>query len=138
MNLNELYGRVDIGSLNKATTRTPYCDNDYVIQNAQINEANICCTDTDISFLDLVLDTTAGPIRLDLAIIGENENGNHYAEKGMRLLSDLMQVVGVKKFCDIAGKYIRVAFKVCNSSPIHIVGNILTDDWIDLKLYNNW
>ena len=46
------------------------------------------------------------------------------------LFMNIMNIVGVKRFNDMKGKYVRVAIKsMCH--PVKIIGNIIEDKWFD-------
>ena len=47
---------------------------------------------------------------------------------------NIMNVVGVERFNDMKGKYVRVAIKGLGS-PVKIIGNIIEDKWFDPELF---
>lgn len=49
----------------------------------------------------------------------------------MRIIAEIIETVGVKKWEDCKDKYIRVVSNG-NSSEIKIIGNIIKDQWFDL------
>lgn len=57
----------------------------------------------------------------------------------MRIIIEIIETVGVKKWEDCKGKYIRVVSNG-NSSEIKIIGNIIKDQWFDLDehYYGPW
>ena len=46
----------------------------------------------------------------------------------------IMDTVGVEKFQDLKGKYIRVAAKGWGNS-VKIIGNIINDKWFDTETF---
>lgn len=64
------------------------------------------------------------------------KNSDFKAETGDGLVAmmRIMNVVGVSKWEDLEGKYVRVALPADSwGSSIHIIGNILDDKWFDQK-----
>lgn len=53
-------------------------------------------------------------------------------EYSMEVISDILDVVGVKQWEDLPGKYIRIEDNGWGSS-ITKIGNIIEDKWIDFK-----
>ena len=53
---------------------------------------------------------------------------------GMEYLIRIMDTVGVEKFQDLKGKYIRVATKGWGD-PVKIIGNIIKDKWFDAETF---
>lgn len=51
---------------------------------------------------------------------------------GMEYIRRLMEVVGVEKWEDLKGKYVRVR-KADRWGAIEAIGNIIKDDWFDPK-----
>lgn len=49
---------------------------------------------------------------------------------GLEAIMQTLRVVGVEKWEELPGKYIRVD---ADSSQIHRIGNIMEDDWLDLE-----
>ena len=52
--------------------------------------------------------------------------------KGIEEIMRIMDVVGVERFKDLEGKYVRVVSESC-SAPIYKIGNIIEDKWFDYK-----
>ena len=46
----------------------------------------------------------------------------------------IMDTVGVERFQDLKGKYVRVATKGLGSS-VKIIGNIIKDKWFDAETF---
>ena len=53
---------------------------------------------------------------------------------GMESIMRIMDVVGVARFQDLKGKYVRVAIKGWGHS-VKIIGNILEDKWFDIETF---
>ena len=52
----------------------------------------------------------------------------------MELITEIMKTVGVKKWEDLIGKYIRVITEGC-STPIRKIGNLMEDKWFDIDKF---
>ena len=52
--------------------------------------------------------------------------------RGMELISEILDVVGVKRWEDLKGKCIRIKDKGYNST-IDEIGNLLEDKWLNFK-----
>lgn len=53
---------------------------------------------------------------------------------GLEAMMRIMDVVGVEKWEDLKGKYIRIKSEGWWST-IHTIGNVLEDEWFDLKKF---
>ena len=51
------------------------------------------------------------------------------------LIRDILKTVGITRWSDLTGKYIRIDDNNNRNSTITKIGNILTDNWIDLRSY---
>ena len=54
--------------------------------------------------------------------------------KGLESIMRIMDTVGVERFQDLKGKYVRVATKGWGSS-VKIIGNIIEDKWFDIETF---
>lgn len=50
------------------------------------------------------------------------------------VIRGIMEVVGVRNWSDLKGKYIRIDDKD-QKGPISIIGNIIEDKWFDIRTY---
>ena len=55
-----------------------------------------------------------------------------FRAKSMKAVSEILNVVGVDKWEDLPGKYIRFEDNDCGATAIKI-GNIIDDKWFDMK-----
>lgn len=51
------------------------------------------------------------------------------------IIRDILNTVGVTRWSDLKGKYIRIDDNNDRHSTITKISNILTDNWIDLRSY---
>lgn len=63
---------------------------------------------------------------------GKTSSKRVFQAKSMEAISKVLEVVGVTKWEDLPGKYIRFEDNEGNS-PITKIGNILSGKWFDLK-----
>jgi hypothetical protein len=54
--------------------------------------------------------------------------------RGLQCIQEVMRVVGVSSWESLAGKYIRVE-QDDSEYTIHKIGNLMEDNWIDLKTF---
>lgn len=50
----------------------------------------------------------------------------------MECLTEIMNVVGVRNWEDLNGKYIRIEYNGLGST-IDTIGNLMKDDWFNIK-----
>ena len=62
---------------------------------------------------------------------GTEEKGTAY---GMNLIMKTLKAVGVEKWEDLKGQYVRV-YSGGPGSHIYKFGNIMEDDWLDFSTY---
>ena len=81
----------------------------------------------DINFMPIVL----------MTILSDDEchDDTLRFQKGIKALMRIMEVIGVDKFEDIKGKYVRLAFVKYDDSTAKIIGNIIEDKWFDAELF---
>ena len=51
------------------------------------------------------------------------------------LINDILKTVGVTRWSDMKGNYIRIDDNDKHNSTITKIGNLMTDNWIDLRSY---
>lgn len=113
------------------------------IRNAQITDVRLYIEDHDILTFDIVLKLQGGGgcvlggYALDQAYrIKLSESSWEYERKsspaGLDCMRKIMEVVGVRSWEELKGKYIRYEDGGWGSS-ITKIGNILKNDWIDIK-----
>lgn len=109
----------------------------YRIENALITKVDLSMADHDCLTLAMVLDggswgTVYGGYCLGHGYLGSDDFSG--SARGLESIMRIMDVVGVERFQDLKGKYIRVAVKG-GSSPVKIIGNILNDKWFDTETF---
>lgn len=109
----------------------------YRIENALITNADISMADHGCLTLSITLDgggwgVVYGGYCLGHGYLGaDNFDGS---ASGLESIMRIMDVVGVVRFQDLKGKYVRVATKGL-SGPVKIIGNILNDQWFDIETF---
>ena len=108
------------------------------IVNAQIKRTDLGPGETCGFTLNLTLDVQdgygviVGGVVLDTYDKWEDERvGTTY---GMNVIMRVMEVVGVRRWEELEGKFIRVVSGGIGSSVTKI-GNLMKDDWIDFTEY---
>ena len=118
-------------------TQDKLTDLGYRIKNALITQVDLSMADHGCFTLEMTLDgggwgVVYGGYCLGKGFIGADEFEG--SAVGMEYLMRIMDTVGVEKFQDLKGKYVRVATKGCGSS-VKIIGNILRDKWFDAETF---
>lgn len=62
------------------------------------------------------------------------EGERKYLHSGLEVISIILDVVGVNRWEDLKGKYIRVKDNGL-SQPIHEIGNLMADKWFNINNY---
>lgn len=111
----------------------------YRLENMKITSVDLSMQDHGC--ITLMMDirgssvgTIYGGICLGHGYLGAKEFSG--SEKAMPYIMRIMDVVGVERFNDLKGKYIRIATKTI-SSPVKIIGNIVEDKWFDSESFFN-
>ena len=108
------------------------------IKNAKIKDTMLGIEDHGIMTFMLHLDYEgsgqgAGGYSLDTPI---KKDGQHWQRVGtaggMNLVMEIMKVVGVSKWEDLKGKYIRAQ---ADQRKVHAIGHFLKDEWLDFGEY---
>lgn len=107
----------------------------YEIKNARITGADLDMQDHGCMTLSLGLDgggwcCNYGGYCLGYGYLGAKEFEG--SAKGMESIMRIMDVVGVERFSDLKGKYVRVATKGWGST-VKIIGNVIKDQWFDIE-----
>ena len=108
----------------------------YKIENAQITYADLSMEDHGCITLCMPLDgagwgTVYGGYCLGHGYVGSKEFDSD--KNAMVYIMRIMDTVGVSRFNDLVGEYVRIA-----EGPGHIVkiiGNILEDKWFDAESF---
>lgn len=107
--------------------------NGYKIENARIANADLSMEDHGCLTFNMELNGGGWGCVYGGYCIGKGYLGARESEgsaKGNEYIMRIMDTVGVSKFSDLEGKYIRVATKGLGS-VVKIIGNIIKDQWFD-------
>lgn len=105
----------------------------YRIENAKIERVNLSMADHGVLCLEMTLNGDGWGVIYGGLVIGKGYLGAKEfsgTPKGIEYIMRIMDTVGVSKFNDMVGKYIRVATMGWGDT-IKIIGNIIEDKWFD-------
>lgn len=107
----------------------------YTIENAKITSVDLSMGDHSCLTSSIVLKGAGwgcsyGGYCLGHGYLGAPDDFFDGSPQGIEYIERIMDVVGVGRFNDLPGKYVRVATKGWGS-PIKIIGNIINDKWFD-------
>lgn len=109
-------------------------NNGYRIENAQIKSVDLS-NDGGIFSLAMALEGNGWGVVYGGRVIGKSyDNEITSSENGIEYIMRIMDVVGVSRFNDMKGKYVRVALKGWGDS-VEIIGNIIENKWFDQKAF---
>lgn len=104
---------------------------DTEVENARITSTHLGLEDHGIFTFWLHLDYGSSGQGYGGYGLGSYKQGDsHGLDFGMATIQRVMQVVGVEKWEDLPGKYVRTEH---NWTRVTRIGNILKDDWLDLE-----
>ena len=111
----------------------------YTIENALIENVDLSMADHGCLTLAMTLQgggwgVTYGGYCLGKGYLGADDDFFDGSAAGMEYIMRIMDTVGVEKFQDLKGKYVRVATKGWGGS-VKIIGNILKDQWFDAETF---
>lgn len=107
----------------------------YEINNARITSVDLSMADHGVLTLEMGLNGAGWGCVYGGYVIGTGYLGSKKFEgsaAGMESIIRIMDVVGVDKFNDMKGKYVRVATKGWGNR-VKIIGNILMNKWFDIE-----
>lgn len=110
----------------------------YRIENALITNVDLSMADHGCFELAMTLEgggwgVVYGGYCLGKGYLGADDDFFSGSAYGMEYLIRIMDTVGVEKFQDLKGKYVRVATKRCD--PVKIIGNSIMDKWFDAETF---
>ena len=108
----------------------------YEIKNALIKSVDLSMADHGCLTLAMTLDgyswgVVYGGYCMGHGYLGADDDFFRGSATGMEYLIRIMDTVGVERFQDLKGKYIRVATKGRGCDIVNIIGNVLKDQWFD-------
>ena len=109
----------------------------YKIENALIKKVDISMEDHGCVTLQIELYGDGWACAYGGYCIGHGYLGAEDFDgsaKGMESIARIMDVVGVSRFNDMSGKYVRVATKGWGDT-IKIIGSIIKDKWFDIETF---
>lgn len=111
----------------------------YEIRNALIESVDLSMADQGCLTLAMTFDgggwgCVYGGYCIGKGYLGADDDFFEGSAVGMEYLIRIMDTVGVERFQDLKGKYVRVATKGLGN-PVNIIGNILKDKWFDAKTF---
>lgn len=123
----------------KKYTQEQLTEAGYSIENALITNVDLSMADHGCITLAMTLEgggwgVVYGGYCLGKGYLGADDDFFDGSAAGMEYLIRIMDTVGVEKFQDLKGKYVRVANKGWGSS-VKIIGNIIKDKWFDTETF---
>ena len=123
----------------KKYTQEQLIEAGYTIENALIESVDLSMADYGCLTLAMTLKgagwgVTYGGYCLGKGYLGAYDNFFSGSASGTEYLMRIMDTVGVERFQNLKGKYVRVATKGF-SGPVKIIGNIIEDKWFDAETF---
>ena len=109
----------------------------YKIENALITNVDLSMADHGCLTLAMTLEGSGWGVVYGGYCLGHGYLGaDHFdgSASGLESIMRIMDVIGVERFQDLKGKYVRVATKGWGG-PVKIIGNILKDKWFDIETF---
>lgn len=111
----------------------------YRIENARITDVDLSMADHGCFTLAMTLNgegwgVVYGGYCLGHGYLGADDNFFSGSAAGMEYLIRIMDTVGVDRFQNLKGKYVRVATKGWGDT-VKIIGNIIEDKWFDAEAF---
>lgn len=106
------------------------------IENALITSADLSMADHGCLILSMGVKGNGWGVSIGGHVLGHGYLDAEKFEgspKGIEEIMRIMDVVGVEKFSDLKGKYIRVDLGNGWGSTVTRFGNIIKDKWFDYK-----
>ena len=123
----------------KKYTQEQLIESGYRIENALITNVDLSMAGHGCLTLAMTLEGSGwgvvyGGYCLGKGYLGADDDFFDGSAAGMEYLMRIMDTVGVEKFQDLKGKYVRVAAKGWGNS-VKIIGNIINDKWFDTETF---
>jgi hypothetical protein len=110
-----------------------YMIGNCLIESADLSMENHGCLDMTLRLSGQV-NVCFGGYVLGKGYLGANDDFWKGSAAGLEYIMRIMDVVGVERFQDLKGKYVRVAHKGLGSS-VKIIGNITKEKWFDAESF---
>ena len=120
-------------------TEQKLLQNGYRIENAKIVSADLDLTGVLLA-LKLTLKGSGWGCTYGGAVLGSRFDDSYACSAvAAEWIMQIMELLDTCSLSDAKGKYLRVAFKGTGSTSVYIVGNIISDKWIDqLSFFNDY
>lgn len=121
----------------KEWTTSKLVENGYEIENGKITYVDLSMADHGVITLTLSVEGYGCGFVYGGYALGRGYLGADYFDSNSHALVYIMKImdtVGVEKFNDLKGKYIRFATNGWGSS-VSIIGNVISDKWFDAKSF---
>lgn len=108
-------------------------ESEYTIENAKVCSADFVMAGNGCMSLYLGLEGCVWNFSFGGYCLGHGYIGSKSFDgspKGMEYIMRIMDTIGVSRFSEIEGSYIRIAYRSLDDS-IKIIGNIIEDKWFD-------
>lgn len=111
----------------------------YKIRNAKITKVDLTMADHGCLFMFIWVEADhfgagIGGYCLGHGYLGADDKSFDGSAKGTESILRIMDVIGVEKFSQIEGKFIRIVDEGLGR-PVNIFGNIVEDKWFDEKSF---
>lgn len=103
-----------------------------LIENVDISMADHGCITLSIALRGGCWSRVFGGCYLGHGYLGATKFKG--SPKGIEMIAQIMNIVGVERFNEMKGKYIRVAVK-SGGDTIKIIGNIIKNQWFDVESF---
>lgn len=107
----------------------------FTIENVRIKNVSISMADHGVLTYGITLEGSGWGCVYGGYCIGHGYLGSESFDgsgKGLEAMMRIMDTVGVEKWEDLAGKYMRIATKGWGGT-VEIIGNVLEDKWFNQK-----
>lgn len=112
-------------------------ENGYKIENAKITGINLSMADHGVLCIELGLRGNGWGVNYGGYVLGHGYVGADEfkgSEAGLECIMRIMDIIGIEKFNDAKGKYVRVATRSWGET-VKIIGNIISDKWFDQESF---
>lgn len=116
-------------------TQKELIEQGYTLENVKITSVDLSMEDHGVLVLSMVLEGASWGCVYGNYVLGHGYVGADHFDgdpKGIECIERIMDIVGVGRFNNMTGKYIRVATKGWGGT-IDIIGNIISDKWFSAK-----
>ena len=106
-----------------------------MILNAKITSADIFIEDHDILTFAISIETSAGwSTNIGYFYLDWTKDERRVpAPYTSKVIRAILETVGVRRWSDLVGKYIRIDDNDRHNSSITKIANLMKDNWVDLR-----